>query len=98
MLQQFLIWLPNFAVNKVGAAETLVNTLPIGLLGVLALAPGPAFGPGERKPAAEIVRGWYQQDEKSMPKIERAIRGAERQASDDQQALRRLLEHAPSAE
>ena len=48
------------AVNQIGIATTLVNTLFMGLVGALALALGLSFGLGGRDTAAEIVRGWYQ--------------------------------------
>jgi len=47
------------AVNQIGIATTLVNTLFMGLVGALALALGLSFGLGGRDTAAEIVRGWY---------------------------------------
>jgi len=48
------------AVNQVGVATTLVNTLFMGLVGALALALGLAFGLGGRDTAGEIVKSWYQ--------------------------------------
>jgi hypothetical protein len=47
------------AVNQVGIAANLVNTLFIGLVAALAIAFGLAFGLGGREVAAEITRGWY---------------------------------------
>jgi hypothetical protein len=47
------------AINQVGIAATLVNTLFVGLVAALALAFGLAFGLGGRDVAAEITRGWY---------------------------------------
>jgi hypothetical protein len=49
------------AMNQVGVAATLVNTLFIGLCGAVALAIGLAFGLGGRETAAEMVRTWYAQ-------------------------------------
>lgn len=60
------------AVNQVGVAQTLVNTLFFGLVGALALALGLAFGLGGRETAAEIVRSWYQRSLQAAPKAERA--------------------------
>jgi hypothetical protein len=68
------------AVNQIGVAETLVNTLFMGLVGALALALGLAFGIGGRDTAAEIVRGWYDRGRQAGPKIERATEAAQRQA------------------
>jgi hypothetical protein len=47
------------AVNQLGVATTLVNTLFTGLVAALALALGLAFGLGGRDTAAEIVRDCY---------------------------------------
>jgi hypothetical protein len=43
------------AVNQIGVAETLVNTLFMGFVGALAPALGLAFGLGGRETAGEIV-------------------------------------------
>ncbi len=51
------------AVNQIGVASTLVNTLFMGFVAALALALGLAFGLGGRDTAAEIVRGWYQRSQ-----------------------------------
>jgi len=48
------------AVNQIGVATTLVNTLFTAVVGALALALGLAFGLGGRETAGEILRGWYQ--------------------------------------
>ena len=47
------------AVNQLGIATELVNTLFMAVVGALALAMGLAFGLGGRDTAAEIVRKWY---------------------------------------
>jgi hypothetical protein len=47
------------AVNQLGIATELVNTLFMAVVGALALAVGLAFGLGGRDTAAEIVRKWY---------------------------------------
>ena len=47
------------AVNQIGIATTLVNTLFMAIVGAIALALGLAFGLGGRETAAEIVRTWY---------------------------------------
>lgn len=46
------------AVNQIGVATTLVNTLFMAIVGAIALALGLAFGLGGRETAAEIVRRW----------------------------------------
>jgi Conserved TM helix len=56
------------AVNQIGIAETLVNTLFMGFVGALALALGLSFGLGARETAGEIVREWYQHTKASAAK------------------------------
>jgi hypothetical protein len=48
------------ALNQVGIARELVNTLFIATVGAAALALGLAFGIGGRETAGEVVRGWYE--------------------------------------
>lgn len=47
------------AVNQIGIATELVNTLFTAIVGALALGLGLAFGLGGRETAGEIVRRWY---------------------------------------
>src|SRR5437763_5187663 len=60
------------AVNQIGIATTLVNTLFIGFVGALALAFGLAFGLGGRDTAAEIVRTWYAHGQQAGPRLSEA--------------------------
>jgi Conserved TM helix len=57
------------AVNQIGIATTLVNTLFMAVVGSIALALGLAFGLGGRDTAAEIVRSWYQKGRENQGKI-----------------------------
>lgn len=66
------------AVNQIGIAQTLVNTLFMGLVGALALAAGLAFGLGGRDTAGQIVNNWYQRGRAAQPKLERAAENMER--------------------
>ena len=66
------------AVNQIGIAQELVNTLFMGFIGALALAAGLAFGLGGRDTAAQIVQGWYRQGREAQPKLERAADNMER--------------------
>ncbi|MDQ3189458.1 MAG: small-conductance mechanosensitive ion channel [Pseudomonadota bacterium] len=67
------------AVNQIGIAATLVNTLFMGFIGALALALGLAFGLGGRETAAEIVQNWYEKGKEAAPKVGEATdRAAER--------------------
>jgi hypothetical protein len=68
------------AVNQIGIAQELVNTLFMGFIGALALAAGLAFGLGGRDTAGQIVQGWYTRGRANQPKIERAAENMERQA------------------
>jgi len=47
------------AVNQLGIATELVNTLFMAVVGALALGAGLAFGLGGRETAGEILRKWY---------------------------------------
>ena len=47
------------AVNQLGIATELVNTLFMAIVGALALGLGLAFGLGGRETAGEIVNKWY---------------------------------------
>ncbi len=47
------------AVNQVGIASTLVNTLFMGFVAALALAAGLSFGIGGQKLAGELLEKWY---------------------------------------
>jgi hypothetical protein len=47
------------AVNQIGIATELVNTLFMAVVGALALGVGLAFGLGGRETAAEILSKWY---------------------------------------
>ena len=68
------------AVNQIGVAQELVNTLFMGFIGALALAAGLAFGLGGRDTAGQIVDNWYRSGRANQPKIERAAENMERKA------------------
>jgi hypothetical protein len=68
------------AVNQIGVAATLVNTLFMAIVGALALALGLAFGLGGRETAAQIVRGWYDRGQQAAPKMAEAADAAQHQA------------------
>jgi hypothetical protein len=80
-LARFAVWAFAIvvAVNQIGIATTLVNTLFMGVVGALALGFGLAFGLGGRDTAAEIVRGWYQSARHEAPRMARAADGAGQQ-------------------
>ena len=60
------------AVNQLGIATSLVNTLFMGLVGALALALGLSFGLGGRDTAAQIVREWHGAVRQATPRIDTA--------------------------
>ena len=69
------------AVNQIGIATTLINTLFMAVVGALALALGLAFGLGGRETAGMIVRGWYERGQQAAPKMQQAADSMQRQAS-----------------
>lgn len=64
------------AVNQLGIATTLVNTIVMGLVGAIALAAGLAFGFGGREAAAELIASWRQQARDAAPKVAAAAQAA----------------------
>jgi hypothetical protein len=60
------------AVNQIGIATALVNTLFMAVVGAVALALGLAFGLGGRETASEMVRDWYEKGQQNKEKIARA--------------------------
>lgn len=67
-----LIWAFGIvvAVNQIGIATTLVNTLFMAVVGALALALGLAFGLGARDTASQIVRNWYNKGQQNADRLE----------------------------
>jgi hypothetical protein len=64
------------AVNQIGVATTIVNTLFMATVGAVAVALALAFGLGGRETAAEIVRGWYERGQSAAPKLAQAADAA----------------------
>jgi hypothetical protein len=83
------------AVNQLGIATTLVNTLFMGFVAALALALGLAFGLGGRDTAGEIVSTWYRRGQQAAPRMAAAASTAQRQA--DNSMLDRPPTPIPSA-
>jgi len=75
------------AVNQIGVAETLVNTLFMGLVGALALALGLAFGLGGRETAGQIVSSWYRQGQRAAPRLAQAAEATRQQAQSSTQSI-----------
>ncbi len=57
------------AVNQLGIAPTVVNTLFIGTVGAVALAVGLAFGLGGRDVAARMAEGWYASGQEASRRV-----------------------------
>ena len=68
------------AVNQIGIATTIVNTLFMATVGAVAVAFALAFGLGGRETAATIVRTWYERTQAAAPKLEQAADAASRRA------------------
>lgn len=61
------------AVNQIGIATALVNTLFMAVVGAFALALGLAFGLGGRDTAGEIVRKWYGKAQQNSARIVQSV-------------------------
>jgi hypothetical protein len=57
------------AINQIGIAANLVNTLFVGLVAALALAFGLAFGLGGREVAAQLTQTWYEQSQSAAARM-----------------------------
>jgi len=68
------------AVNQIGIATTIINTLFMAAVGAVAIAFALAFGLGGRETAAQMVQGWYQRGQQAAPKLSEAADAASRQA------------------
>lgn len=64
------------AVNQIGIATALVNTLFMAVVGAIALALGLAFGLGGRETAGELVRDWYRRGRENKDEFKRAGQAA----------------------
>jgi hypothetical protein len=67
------------AVNQLGIATTLINTLLVGIVGAFTIAFGLAFGLGGRDRAAQLLDSWGRRAERAAPKLERAANAAREQ-------------------
>src|SRR3954453_12690383 len=64
------------AINQIGIAANLVNTLFIGLVGAVALAFGLAFGLGGRDVAARMTEQWYPSSQQAATRVQTAAKQA----------------------
>ena len=59
------------AVDQLGIAETVVNTLFVMVVGAVALAFGLAFGLGGQQVAAQMTQAWYVRGQEASAKVAR---------------------------
>jgi Conserved TM helix len=85
------------AVNQLGIATTLINTLMVGLVGAMALAFGLAFGLGGRDRAAQMLETVGRNVERAGPKLERAANAARNQAQGMAQQAQGVISEASSS-
>ena len=64
-----LVFAVMAAVDQLGIAETVVNTVFIGLVAMVVLAAGLAFGLGGQQTAAQITANWYARGREASAKI-----------------------------
>lgn len=69
------------AVNQIGIAQELVNTLFMGAVALIVLALGLSFGLGGREVAGQIVQRWYGKVKEEAPKVAQATEHIEKQAA-----------------
>jgi hypothetical protein len=84
------------AVNQLGIARNLINTLLIGVVGAIALASGLAFGLGGRDKAAAVLDRAGRQAESAGPKLSRAASAASDQARAMAEEGKQAMSNAPS--
>jgi hypothetical protein len=77
-IAKFAIWAFAIvvAVNQIGIATALVDTLFMATVGAIALALGLSFGLGGRETAGEVVRKWYGRGQEKSSQIERTANAA----------------------
>jgi hypothetical protein len=78
------------AVNQIGIATTIVNTLFMATVGAVALAFALAFGLGGRETAAQIVQHWYQSGQQAGPRLSQAAEAASSQTQQGAGASNRM--------
>lgn len=67
------------AINQIGIASSLVNTLFMATVGAVALAIGLSFGLGGRETAAKIISGWYAQSQQIKAKTKEVAQDIKQQ-------------------
>ncbi|WBY01553.1 small-conductance mechanosensitive ion channel [Ramlibacter tataouinensis] len=70
------------AVNQIGIATELVNTLFMAFVGAIALGLGLAFGLGGRETAGQILNRWYSAAQEKGPQLAHAAEAGSQMASE----------------
>jgi hypothetical protein len=65
------------AIDQIGIAADLVNTLFVGIVAAVSLAVGLAFGLGGRDVAGELTRQWYESSQRTAEKVAAATQTTE---------------------
>lgn len=65
------------AINQLGIAANLVNTLFIGVVAAMSLAFGLAFGLGGRDVAAQLTQRWYEQSQDAAARVRAHTEGSD---------------------
>ena len=86
------------AVNQIGIAATLVNTLFMAVVFALALAVGLAFGLGGRDTAARMWQTWYARGQEMAPQLEQRAELAAQRAEEKVQQTGQAQAPAGEAE
>ena len=86
------------AVNQIGIAATLVNTLFMAVVFALALAVGLAFGLGGRDTAARMWQTWYARGQEMAPQLEQRAELAAQRAEEKVQQTGQAQAPATEAE
>ena len=84
-----LVWIFAIivAVNQIGIAKELVNTLFMGAVALAVLALGLSFGLGGRDVAARLLEKWYGEAQEHGPKIADAAGNVAEEANSEHQAF-----------
>lgn len=95
MLARYAVWAFAIivAINQIGVASTLVNTLFMAFVGAIALAFGLAFGLGGRDTAAQIWQNWYSRSQAAMPQMQRAAGSVERRMNAERRMSHQAVTH-----
>jgi len=75
------------AVNQIGIATELVNTLFMAFVGAIALGLGLAFGLGGRETAGQILSKWYDRAQEKGPQIAHAAQVGGEMARDQASSM-----------